>query len=259
MLAVHIEARVGELDLVIDLPPHPGTTVVIGPNGAGKSSLLLALLGAIRPSRGEIRLGDTVLFCADKKISVPIEDRRLGYVPQRYALFPHMTVATNVAYGIGGDGAARRDRARQLLGELGVGHLADRRTSRLSGGESQRVALARAMAISPRALLLDEPMAALDAGARRKVRRFLAARLAAFAVPTVVVSHDIDDAVGLGGRIAVLERGRIAQIGDIDELRAAPATPFVADFLGAGPNGDGVSDDTEALEQPVEHARVRAR
>ena len=232
MLAIDVAADVGTLELRVKLPPADGTTVVVGPNGAGKSTLLRSLLGAVRPKRGEIRLGDKALFCHRTRIDVPIEDRRLGFVPQKYALFPHLSVADNVGFGIRGSSRQELDaKVEALLDDLGIAHLAKRRPPTLSGGESQRVALARAMAIDPRALLLDEPTAALDAGARRKVRKFLADRLSAVDIPTVVVSHDVDDVEALGGRVAVLEHGRIVQIGKLEELRAEPATEFVDEFL----------------------------
>jgi len=231
MLSVDVRAQVGELELAIELPEDGGTTVVVGPNGAGKSSLLLTLLGAITPTRGSISLAGEALYSSADGVDIPIEDRRIGYVPQRYALFPHMTVAANVGFGVSGNRDTRRQRTHELLSDLGIEHLIDRKTYKLSGGESQRVALARALAIGPRALLLDEPMAALDAGARRKVREFLAARLEAIGIPTVVVSHDADDVAVFRGRVAVLERGRIVQLGSIDDLRDAPATPFVEQFV----------------------------
>jgi ABC-type sulfate/molybdate transport systems ATPase subunit len=232
MLTVDVQARVGALSLHAELPAHDGSTVVIGPNGAGKSTFLKAILGVVHPTRGTITLGKRKLYCAEEGIDVPTEERRLGYVPQRYALFSHMNVLKNVGFGIRDlDRAERNERIMDLLEDLGIAHLAKRKTTSLSGGESQRVALARALAIRPHAVLLDEPMAALDAGARRKVRNFLAKRLKAIGIPTIVVSHDVDDVEALGGRVAVLEHGRIVQVGTLDELRAQPDSPFVEEFL----------------------------
>jgi len=248
MLAIDVEADVGALKLRARLPAHDGTTVIIGPNGAGKSTLLKSILGAIKPRRGTIELASRPLFCSSARVNVPIEDRRLGYVPQRYALFPHMNVFRNVAFGMRGVRRHKRaERVMQLLEDLGVAQLAQRKTSSLSGGESQRVALARALAIGPRALLLDEPMAALDAGARRKVRSFLVTRLRAIGIPSIVVSHDIDDVEALGGRVAVLEAGQIVQVGCLDELKCKPATRFVEQFL-----------DHEPAEAPAPVREVQA-
>ncbi len=236
MLAINVEADVGALRLRAQLPAYEGTTVVVGPNGAGKSTLLKSVLGVVKPGDGNIVLGERSLFCTRNRINVPTEDRRLGYVPQSYALFPHMTVAQNVGFGVRGkDRDAKRAWVMELLEDLGIAHLAERKTAGLSGGESQRVALARALAIKPHALLLDEPMAALDAGARRKVRKFLAVRLRAVGIPTIVVSHDIDDVEALGGRVAVLEAGRIIQVGSLAELRKRPASDFVREFVDAEP------------------------
>lgn len=232
MLSIDVQARVGGFALDAKLPPAGGVTILVGANGAGKSTLLETLLGVIRPERGHIALGDRTLFDAEGGVDVPTEERRIGYVPQRYALFTHMTVMQNVAFGIRHlPKAERHERVMALLDDLGIGHLAPRRTTALSGGESQRVALARALAIGPHALLLDEPMAALDASARRRVRHFLAERLQSVAVPTIVVSHDIDDVEALGGRVAVLEQGKIVQVGELEEIRQEPATSFVKAFL----------------------------
>lgn len=236
MLAVDVEMKLGSLCLRAKLPTCEGTTVVIGPNGAGKSTLLKSILGELRPDHGRITLGERALLCTSSRLHVPTEHRRLGYVPQKYALFPHMTVFQNVAFGLRVRGRAeRKERVMELLSDLRIEHLATRKTTALSGGESQRVALARAMATRPQALLLDEPMAALDSESRRKVRLFLAVRLRAAGIPTIVVSHDIADAEALGDRVAVLEKGQIVQVGTLSELRAKPATTFVRQFLDTRP------------------------
>jgi molybdate transport system ATP-binding protein len=237
LLSLDIRAVVGSFEVRVELPAHGGTTVIIGPNGAGKSTLLKSLLGVVTPDQGRIELGERVLFDAATGRDIPTEERRLGYVPQRYALFAHLDVKRNVGYGIRGLGRRERDaRARELLDELHIAHLADRRISALSGGEAQRVALARALAIGPQALLLDEPMAALDAGARRKVRTFLRERLEASSLPTVIVSHDIEDAKVLADRVAVIDSGKVAQLGTFEEIESQPATEFVAEFVRATGN-----------------------
>jgi len=209
--------------------------LLVGPNGAGKTTALMMILGALRPSRGHVRLDGTPLYDGARGVDVPVERRRIGFVPQRYALFPHLDVLGNVAYGVGAAARAERERrAREALAELDVSALAARRPSQLSGGEMQRVALARALAGHPRALLMDEPLAALDVTVRRDTRRFLAERLRALAIPTVIVTHDLADAEALDGDIAVIEAGRIVQRGRLAELAAAPATEFVRRFVGGG-------------------------
>lgn len=218
-----------------------GTLAVVGPNGAGKTTLLTAILGAERVEQGRIELGNTVLLDTTASVNVPIEQRQLGYVPQDYALLPHLTASQNVLFAIRSANRPRgarqqAERAEAVLGELSLLGLAHRRPQELSGGEKQRLALARALAVSPRALLLDEPLAALDVHARRDVREFLAAYLRRVALPTLVVTHDPADAHALATTIAVLEGGRVTQWGTWAELRAAPASDFVQQLVrSAGP------------------------
>jgi molybdate transport system ATP-binding protein len=226
------------LELDVELETSPGTLVVVGPNGAGKTSLLLLTLGVLPVARGHVAVGPDVLLDSDAGIDVPLEGRRLGYVPQDYALFPHLTVRENVEFALASAStwlarSERRRRADEWLADLGLEALADRRTDTLSGGEKQRVALARALSVEPRALLLDEPLAALDVHARREVREFLAAYLAKIALPTLVVTHDALDARALGHRIAVLEAGKVVQTDTFDDLAARPASRFVAEFVGS--------------------------
>ena len=229
-LYARLAARIGSLQFDVQLAADAGPLVLIGPNGAGKTSLLSLLLGALSPERARIVIGDAVLVDTEQEISLSIGARRLGYVPQDYALFPHMTVRENVAFAMRAAGL-RGARATRVLGEFGVEALAERRPSTLSGGEKQRVALARALSVQPRALLLDEPLAALDVHARRQVRQLLAATLSRLALPTLIVTHDPLDARVLGTRIAVLEAGKITQLGSWAELEATPATHFVAEFV----------------------------
>jgi molybdate transport system ATP-binding protein len=163
---------------------------------------------------------------------VPVEERGIGYLPQRYALFPHLDVLGNVAYGI--RGLSRDERVRQALAalrDLGAEELAARRPVELSGGEAQRVALARALAPGPRALLLDEPLAALDASLRRDVRTFVAAHLRRLAIPTLIVTHDRADAEAFDGEVIVIEGGSVVQRGGLADLATHPRTDFVRQFL----------------------------
>lgn len=196
-----------------------------GPSGAGKTSVLRVIAGLVRPDRGLVACGDDVWLDTERGVDRPPERRSVGLVPQDYALFPHMSVASNVGFA---DPAA----ADRLLERFGIAPLADERPDRLSGGERQRVAVARALARNPAVLALDEPLAALDAQTRRAVRTELAAILAGLNVPTLIVTHDFDDARALASRVAVLVDGTIRQVGTPDELISRPADAFVAAFTG---------------------------
>jgi molybdate transport system ATP-binding protein len=230
-LRARIEARVGRRSIDAEIGTD-GTLVVIGPNGAGKTSLLRILLGERSVERGRIEVGAVVLLDTDKGIDVPLEKRGLAYVPQDYALFPHLTVRGNIDFALASAGATdRAARIDTVLRDLELSALADRRPHTLSGGEKQRVALARAVSVRPRALLLDEPLAALDVHARRGVRDFLASYLESVALPSIVITHDSADARALGAKIAVLEEGRVTQAGTWNELVEAPGSPFVAEFV----------------------------
>ncbi|MGH3019658.1 MAG: sulfate/molybdate ABC transporter ATP-binding protein [Gaiellaceae bacterium] len=218
------------------------TVALVGPSGAGKTSVLRAVAGLLRPERGRVALGGEPWFDSDAGTHVPPERRSVGLVFQEYALFPHMTVAQNVAYG-GRDGAA------DLMEAFGIGALAGARPDELSGGERQRVALARALARDPSVLLLDEPLTALDAHTRAHVRAELGEVLARLRLPTLLVTHDFQDAAALAPRVGVIVEGRIVQVGSPAELVATPASPFVADFTGgnllrgvARPGGGGLTE-----------------
>jgi molybdate transport system ATP-binding protein len=214
----------------------PGETVVlVGPSGSGKSTCLACIAGLARPHTGSIRIGESTLFDSERRIDLPPWKRRLGVVFQDYALFPHLTAEQNVRYGLRGSPNAR-DGARTWLESLDLCGFADRKPCQLSGGQQQRVALARAAATNSHVLLLDEPFGALDAATRRSVRgelrRFLqrvtTSEGGASPRATILVSHDYLDALTLGDRIAVLEEGRLTQIGPRDEVLRRPRTPFLA-------------------------------
>lgn len=226
-----MRARIGALDLDVQFDTGGGRLVVIGPNGAGKTSLLKTLIGAIDVEHGWLEVAGTRLVDTQAGIRVPMELRGIGYLPQSYALFPHLTVRQNVEFPIGGPRVEQRERAQQFLSELGITQLAERRSVHLSGGEMQRVALARALAAKPRALLLDEPLAAMDVSHRGEIREFLVRYLSSVGLPTIIVSHDAADAEQLSTRVLVLERGKVTQSGTYAEVMAAPATPFVEQFL----------------------------
>lgn len=228
MLEARVTVRQGEFLLEVELTCR-GTTVVMGPNGAGKSTLLRALLGAVRPEAGRIVYGREILFDDARAIDKPPEERGIAYVPQGYGLFPHLDVLDNVMFGIRrGRRQERIVHALSILEDLEVRELARRRPSELSGGEQQRVALARAVASSPRVLLLDEPLSALDQAARPRVRRFLADWLRGTRLRTVLVTHDASDARELADELVVLEGGQVVQRGTPDAIAFRPTTEFVA-------------------------------
>jgi molybdate transport system ATP-binding protein len=234
LLCARIRGVARRLALDVELSLGAGPLVLVGPNGAGKTSVLLCLLGVLTPEAGRIQLGERVLFDSERGIEVPLEARQLGYVPQDYALFPHLSVRQNLEFALQSSGVKGQEvgeRALGVLGDLELTRLAERRATQLSGGEKQRVALARALCVRPRALLLDEPLAAFDVSARRETREFLARYLQQLELPTLVVTHDAADARALGQRIAVLEAGRIVQSGSWSQLSAQPASDFVREFV----------------------------
>jgi len=218
---VTVPLRSFELDVSLAVG---GTVALVGPSGAGKSTVLSAIAGLVRPSGGTIRCGEETWF--DQDVFLPPERRSVGLVFQDYALFPHLTVRGNVEY-------ARRHAADEYLDRFGIAHLANARPGSLSGGERQRVALARALARDPAILLLDEPLAALDAHTRVEVRTELQQLLAGLEIPTLLVTHDFEDAAALAQEIGVIVDGRLRQTGTAADLVARPADPFVASFTGA--------------------------
>lgn len=241
-LQARVVGRAGRRSVDAELSTAPGTLVIVGPNGAGKTTLLELVLGARPVERGRVVVGDGVLLDTELGIDTPLEERRIAYVPQDYALFPHLSVRKNIEFAVASASdragrAARAERVEAVVQELGLSELRDRAPATLSGGEKQRVALARALSVSPRALLLDEPLAALDVPARREVRRFLAAYLVRLGLPTVVVTHDARDARELGDRFLVLEEGRVTQAGTWDDLAHRPASAFVEEFVASSDPG----------------------
>jgi molybdate transport system ATP-binding protein len=223
---LRIEVGEGEARFAVDaeLSLDAGVLVLFGPSGAGKSLTVQALAGLLRPVRGRVAIAGEIVFDSERRVDVPAHRRRVGYVPQVGALFPHLTVAENVAFGLprherGGDSA----RVVDLLRELGLTHLAKARTTRLSGGERQRVALARALAIEPRLVLLDEPFASIDRAGRETLWQTLLATLARRATPAVFVTHDPIEARAVGDRISLFEVGRTTTTGSPDELLGAPS------------------------------------
>jgi molybdate transport system ATP-binding protein len=233
---VAIRMRIGALDLDLDLRGDDTPVAIIGPNGSGKTTLLRTIAGAYRPDAGTIRVEEDVLFDAEARVDLPPERRGVGYVPQGYGLFPHLSVLDNVAFSWLARGVARTERratALRLMERMGCAHLAGRSPTKLSGGEQQRVALARALTAEPRMLLLDEPLAALDAPSRRQIRAYLAEHLTERRGPALVVSHEARDVHALGAFVYAIEGGRVVQSGTAGALASAPATEFVAAFFEA--------------------------
>ncbi|WP_206310013.1 ABC transporter permease [Streptomyces sp. A0592] len=214
----------------LTLEAEPGTTIaVVGENGAGKTTLLRALLGLTPRAHADLRLGDADVT------TLPPHKRQVAWVPQDGALFPHLSALANTAYGLRARGVPRADARREAqawLDRLGVGHLAHRKPSQLSGGQAQRVALARALAARPRLLLLDEPLAALDQTTRAHVRHTLRTHLAGFGGVCLIVTHDPVEAVSLADRVLVLADGRALQDAPPAEVSRHPRSPWVARMLG---------------------------
>ena len=218
---VPLRSFVLELELDVE-----GTVALVGPSGAGKTSVLRAVAGLVKPCSGRIALGADLWFDAAKGLFRKPDERRVGLVFQEYALFPHMNVRENVAY-------AGKSRADEYLERFRISHLAKARPTELSGGERQRVALARALARDPGVLLLDEPLSALDANTKVAVRGELQELLREFGLPTLLVTHDYEDAASLADMVGVLVDGKLRQLASPQELVARPADGFVASFTGA--------------------------
>ena len=235
-LAAAVRLRKGTLRLDVELEVgSSGVVVLLGPNAAGKTTLLRALAGLVPLESGRVVLDGVVLEDTAAGVCVPTEQRPVGVVFQDYLLFPHMTALENVAFGLRSRGAGRgaaRERALAMLDRMGLADLAAAKPRALSGGQAQRVALARALATDPRLLLLDEPLSAMDAGARAELRRGLSRHLAAYEGTCLVITHDPIEAMTLGDQLVVLEAGRVVQAGSPEELSSHPRSRYVADLLG---------------------------
>ncbi|HEV3002594.1 MAG TPA: ABC transporter ATP-binding protein [Solirubrobacteraceae bacterium] len=232
MLELEARTRVGAVDVDVALRVDSGRCLALaGPSGAGKTTVLRIAAGLLRPERGRVACAGRTWLDTERGVALAPEERRCAYVFQEYALFPAMTAWQNVAYPMRGRG--RRARALELLERFGVAHVAGARPAALSGGERQRVALARALARRPDALLLDEPLSALDARTRASAARALRQVLDEAGVPALLVTHDFAEAAELGDRVGIVDAGAIVQEGTATELAAQPRTAFVADFAGA--------------------------
>ncbi len=215
--------------------PGPGfsVTVLFGPSGSGKTTALRLLAGLERAHRGSIHMGGVCWSDAARGIHRPPQNRNLGFLPQAYSLFPHLSVAANLSYGLMLLSHGERSmRVEQLLTLLDLEGLGDRQPGGLSGGEQQRVALGRALAPQPRLLLLDEPLSALDHPSQLRLRKELRELLRTLDIPTVLVTHDRAEALHLGDRLVVMDQGRVCQSGDIQQVFDRPTDPAVARILG---------------------------
>src|SRR5262245_41902948 len=229
MLELRLASRLGTFQLDVELAvPERSVMVLVGESGSGKTSVLRAIAGLLRPDAGRIVVDGVPWFDGAGATWRPAFERAVGYVAQDYALFPHLSVHENVAFGLRAQGvpaAERRDRVAAALERLGIATLASRRPHQLSGGQQQRVAIARAIVLEPRLLLLDEPLSALDATSRRAIRGELRRLLAELPCTTLYVTHSPAEALSFGERITVLESGRVSQTGSREEPMRGPRSP----------------------------------
>jgi molybdate transport system ATP-binding protein len=252
MISVAIRKQLRDFPLQVDFELASGECLaLVGPTGCGKTTTLRLLAGLLQPDAGRIVMDGTPLVDTAQGCCVPPQRRQVGVMFQDYALFPHLTVLSNVMYGAQARGASRREAeitAREALRRARLASMESVYPRQLSGGQQQRTALARALASGARALLMDEPMSALDPMTRREVRGEVLQLIHELGLQTIIVTHDVADALTLGDQIGVMQEGRIVQLGTRRELLAQPRTPFVAEFLGvnllqgeAGPGLDGLS------------------
>jgi molybdate transport system ATP-binding protein len=228
-----VESDAGEFELNTEFVVQPGITILFGASGAGKTTLLDCIAGLKTPDQGYVSIGQHVVFDSDRRIRVKPQARKVGYVFQDLALFPHLSVEENVAYGlIGIDSAERQERVEQALASMGLMVLRTRRPSQISGGERQRVALARALVTKPSLLLLDEPLAALDVPARTKIADDLRDLIQGLGIPVLYVTHNREEVFMLGDKLLVLERGKLIAQGTPHEVLSAPRGETVAQLAG---------------------------
>ena len=235
VLSVEVRHRLRRIALDVRLEVGGETVALVGPSGAGKTSVLRVVAGLLTPQHARIVSGGETLVDTARGMSLQPERRGVGMVFQEGALFPHLSIGRNVAYGLRPRPRSpkeRRLRVAALLERFGIASLARARPAEVSGGERQRAALARAVATAPRVLLLDEPLSALDSVTKASVARELSQWLADLHLPTILVSHDYGDVIGLANRVAVMDAGVVVQMGTMDDLTRAPASPFVAAFTG---------------------------
>ena len=229
-----LHCRLGAFELRLDWDLEPGSTLVLfGPSGSGKTTALRSMAGLLRPLAGRVDIGGRPVFDSASGVWVPAHRRQIGYLTQQYHLFPHLTLAKNIAYGLDArQGGNPGQRVEELLDAFRLRGLEDRYPWELSGGQQQRVALARALATQPRLLLLDEPFAALDAGLRRTLRQELRTTLSRSPIPVILVTHDREEALILGDEVQVMEDGNVVARGAPLEVLGQPGQASVANLVG---------------------------
>ncbi|MBT9169859.1 MAG: Sulfate/thiosulfate import ATP-binding protein CysA [Actinobacteria bacterium] len=234
MIDLTIKKKVGDFCLDVDLQVENEILVLFGPSGAGKSTILQCVAGLLTPDEGLIAIDGEKVFAATAgrmERNVPVHRRRIGYVFQNYALFPHLTVWQNIVYGVRRH-PQRREMVEDMIIRMRLGGLEKRYSHQLSGGQQQRVALARALVIQPRVLLLDEPFAALDTMVREKLQQDLLHMQGQLGLSTLYVTHDVKDAFTLGDRLAIINKGKIEQIGSKEDVFDHPTSIAAARFTG---------------------------
>ena len=229
-----IQCRIGDFQFETSWEIQPGRVLVLfGPSGSGKSSTLRAIAGLLNPVAGHVEIGGRTVYDSDNDIWVPTHERRLGYLTQQFHLFPHLTVAANIAFGLSNrDHAATKEWVSELSNLFELGGLNDRYPWELSGGQQQRVALARALAPQPEMLLLDEPFASLDSELRRNLRQEIRTMLIRSPVPVMLVTHDREEALALGDAVQVIHEGRGLVTGNPLEVLGQPGQGRVASLVG---------------------------
>ncbi len=236
MLKTVIDTHLGIFHSSVGFSVEGGkTTVLLGESGAGKSTVLRFLSGLLSPEKGHISLNNVTYFDSEHRINLPPQDRPFGYVFQDYALFPHLTVFDNIAFGLRTKRLSKRaisQRVHEVLEQIQLTDLQHRRPAQLSGGQQQRVAVARALVVQPQLLLLDEPLSALDVQTRRELQQQLRLILAEMRVTTVMVTHNYIDALLFGHEILVLDKGQVIQQGDQRDLLERPRSAYVAELVG---------------------------
>ncbi len=225
--------RGGAFTLDVSCEVHSGITILFGASGAGKSTLLDCISGLVQPDSGNISIGDSAIFDSRKRVNVPVQHRKIGYVFQDLSLFPHLTVQQNLEYGLDKlPRKQRHERAMSLLESFRITHLAASKPRQISGGEQQRVALARALVTSPCVLLLDEPLAGLDAPTKSKIVDDLRSWNREHQIPILYVTHDREEVFALGEHVLVLEKGRLVAQGTPHEVMTAQLQETVAQLIG---------------------------